>query len=730
MADLTYQVDLNIREAQRQIDALESQLSQLAAPIDIPVNIGNQGDLRQVRQELGAADQSVEELNRELAKTERELDDVGDQSKRTGQELERTGRRGTSAFKQLAGALTAVGAGVLAARGLRELAGFFGDSVMAASNLEQAIGGVESIFGDASAVVREFGQTSAQSVGLAESAFLSLSSQLGAQLQAFGFNAGEAANQTNRLVELSADLAATFGGPVSDAVGAVASLLRGEFNPIERFGVAMNVASIQAHALATGIIDTNRQLTIQERAVAALDLLYQQTTGAQGQFAREAGTTAGLMERLSAAFQDAQAEIGDALVPAVNELLSALPGLIDGLSAVAGVAGVAVGPLSQLAVSFAELVGAIPAAEADLRRWAIQSGRSASSAELLAGAFVQLNRELDLQSKDGFGQRVDDLAAFRRGVQDFLSVAETSPTELRRLLDDIGNLEEFLDPDQIRIIREELRRFLAVTGQFSTFSEADRFLAGFGAGLQDVAIDAGQTVTALDRLSPAFRENIGAIEDAMSAAEFDLSPLRDEIDQTIGQLPTALDAARSAMRDDQNEIVDDFSTFLSNLRKELAAQTEFDRNLNILENLGFGDLAAQFRELGFSEEVASLLAQAIRDPAASAEAEAAIDAYNDRLAEFWRQDLLQSLLSQVTDPFQIPINIEGILNSINIPGIGQGLIPNLQLGSGTPNLPPGGGGGGGGGGPNVPVAFVEQNFYTQPEPDTATERLKQAVRAI
>lgn len=728
MADLTYQVDLNIREAQRQIDALESQLSQLAAPIDIPVNIGNQGDLRQVRQELSAADQSVEGLNRELAQTEKELDDVGDQSKRTGQELERTGRRGTSAFKQLAGALTAVGAGVLAARGLRELAGFFGDSVMAASNLEQAIGGVESIFGDASAVVRDFGQTSAQSVGLAESAFLSLSSQLGAQLQAFGFNAAEAATQTNRLVELSADLAATFGGPVSDAVGAVASLLRGEFNPIERFGVAMNVASIQAHALATGIIDTNRQLTIQERAVAALDLLYQQTTGAQGQFAREAGTTAGLMERLSAAFQDAQAEIGDALVPAVNELLRSLPGMIAGLSAVAEVAGAAVGPLSQLAISFAELVGAIPSAEADLRRWAIQSGRSADSAELLAGAFVQLGRELELE---GIGERVDDLAAFRRGVQEFLQVAETSPSELRRLLADIGNLEEFLDPEQIRIIREELRQFLAVTGQFSTFSEADRFLAGFGAGLQDVAVDAARTTVELDRLSPAFRENLAAIEEAMSGAAFDLGPLRDEIDNTIGQLPNSLDAARAAMRDDENEIVDDFADFLDNLQAELTARDEFNRNLNILENLGFGDLADQFRELGFSEEVAALLAQAIDDPAASAEAERAIDAYNDRLAEFWRQDLLQSLLEQVTDPFKIPFNIEGILNSINIPGIGQGLIENLQLGSGTPNLPPGGGGGGGGGGgPNVPVAFVEQNFYTQPEPDTATERLKQAVRAI
>src|SRR5690606_41943572 len=88
---------------------------------------------------------------------------------------------------------------------------------------------------------------------------------------------------------------------------------------------------IQAHALGIGLIGTNRQLTLQERAVAALDLLYQQTANAQGQFARESDTTAGLMERLSAAFQDAQAEIGEALVPAFNALLEALPGIIDGI---------------------------------------------------------------------------------------------------------------------------------------------------------------------------------------------------------------------------------------------------------------------------------------------------------------------------------------------------------------------------------------------------------------
>lgn len=723
---LNEQVNIDITAALRQISDLESRLQVLTRPIEVPVEL-EVPQTDRLRSDITRAEGAVDDLNRELRDTTRELDDVGDEAQRSGRELEQAGRKGEGAFKGLGIALGTVGAGVLAARGLRELAGFLADSVTQASDLEQSIGAVESVFGEASAAIFDFGQTTSQSVGLARSEAFQLSSLIGSQLQTFGFGAAEAAQETQNLIALSADLAATFGGPVSDAVAAVSSLLRGEVNPIERYGVAMNQTLLQAHALEQGIIDVNRPLTLQERTMSALSLLYEQTANAQGQFNRESDTTAGLMERLSAAFQDAQAEIGEALVPAFNALLDSLPGIIDGISALAPLFATLASSVGPLALEFAALVGAIPETEATLSKWAIQSGKAADSADLLAGAIVMTAREI--ASAEGSMRRTG-LEQFTTQLDELLKVAKTSPAELRRLYESVGNLSDFLEPEQIEVIRDAIRDLLAETGQFSSFNESFR-IEQMGRPFTDLEEDMRPIPSTLDRTSQAFKDNIAAIDQAIAGASFDLGPLRQEIEENIAALPTAFDAARAAMRDDENEIVEDFGQFLENLRLELASQTEFAENINILRAWGLDDLADQFSRLG--PEFGAALADAIENPDSAREAEAELDRYAAEIAAYARQALQRELLEQVTDPFRIPFNVEGILNSINIPGIGQGLIENIQIpggaGGGVPLPPPGSGGGGGN---NLPVGGtnITNNFYSQPQPTTDTERIKQALRTI
>ncbi|MDZ7742978.1 MAG: hypothetical protein U5Q03_14900 [Bacteroidota bacterium] len=97
-------------------------------------------------------------------------------------------------------------------------------------------------------------------------------------------------------------------------------MLRGEINPIERYGVSMNQTAIQARALEDGLAATVGEMTLQDKALASLSILTEQTANAQGQFAREADTTAGALERIKGQFQDFQAAAGEALIPAVEPL--------------------------------------------------------------------------------------------------------------------------------------------------------------------------------------------------------------------------------------------------------------------------------------------------------------------------------------------------------------------------------------------------------------------------
>lgn len=107
----------------------------------------------------------------------------------------------------------------------------------AASGLQQAVGGTAAVFGEASEAVDDFAQSAAESVGLSQRAARELTSQIGASLKGYGFAVDEAAAKSIELTEIGADLAATFGGTTADAVAALSSALRGEFDPLERYGV-------------------------------------------------------------------------------------------------------------------------------------------------------------------------------------------------------------------------------------------------------------------------------------------------------------------------------------------------------------------------------------------------------------------------------------------------------------------------------------------------------------
>lgn len=213
----------------------------------------------------------------------------------------------------VAGAAVAAG---LAAAGVA--VGAFGlAAVGAASRAEQSAGAVESVYGAAAAQVESYAATSATQLGLAASSYRELSSVVGAQLTNMGRDQAAAAAESDQLIRIGADLAATFGGDVSTAVEAVGSLLRGERDPIEAYGVSINAAAIEARLAADGLGHLTGEQRKSAEATATLALLSEQTAGAQGAFGRETDTLAGAQAILSAKLEDTKARLGAGLTPAL-----------------------------------------------------------------------------------------------------------------------------------------------------------------------------------------------------------------------------------------------------------------------------------------------------------------------------------------------------------------------------------------------------------------------------
>lgn len=210
----------------------------------------------------------------------------------------------------------------------------------AASDLEQSTGAINSVFGDWALDIEQAAQGAAGSVGLSTSAYENLASVLGSQLKGAGMPIDEVTSKTQDLVGMGADLAATFGGSTADAVSALSGVLKGETDPIERYGVSIKQSDINARLAAEGNDKLTGAALKTATANAALALVTEQTKDAHGAFARESDTAAGAQARLSAWWENAKATLGEKLLPvfvqAVDFFTTNMKPAIDALIAQGG----------------------------------------------------------------------------------------------------------------------------------------------------------------------------------------------------------------------------------------------------------------------------------------------------------------------------------------------------------------------------------------------------------
>lgn len=198
----------------------------------------------------------------------------------------------------------------------------------AAAVQEQAIGGMEAVFKRQAPQMRTWARGMSD-VGLSMTDAATFASRLGASLKGAGMPLQQAADQTRRLTELGADLAATFGGTTADAVTALGAALRGEYDPLERFGAALKASEVSALLAKRGQDGLTGAARNQAEMAARLDLIWKRTGDAQGQAAREADTSAAAWQRFRAKLDNATADLGTALLPVMEDVAGAMADLAD-----------------------------------------------------------------------------------------------------------------------------------------------------------------------------------------------------------------------------------------------------------------------------------------------------------------------------------------------------------------------------------------------------------------
>ena len=197
-----------------------------------------------------------------------------------------------------------------------------GGAINAAAEFQDTVSATGVIIGtDLQAPMEEWAETAASAFGASKQDALAAANQMAVFGKAAGLAGDDLMEFATGMTELGGDLASMFGGSTEDAITAVGAALRGESEPIRRYGVLLDDATLRQRAFEMGITDTiSNALTPQQRVLAAQAEIMAQTADAQGDFARTSDGMANTQRVLAAEMENLNIEIGEKLLPLALDL--------------------------------------------------------------------------------------------------------------------------------------------------------------------------------------------------------------------------------------------------------------------------------------------------------------------------------------------------------------------------------------------------------------------------
>ena len=240
---------------------------------------------------------------------------------------EKAGKKaGQSLGAQLKGAVSptallgAAGIGV----GIAGITSLIGSATNAAAEYEDSLSAVGVIFGEEMIPkMEEWGDKAHENFGASKQDALAAANVIATLGKSAGLAGDDLVAFSQEMVGLGGDLASMFGGTTQDAITAVSAALRGESEPIRRYGVLLDDATLRQKAFEMGIISTTKNaLTPQQKVLAAQASIMEQTTDAQGDFVRTSDGMANSQRALQAQLENVNIEIGQKFLPVMLDLVN------------------------------------------------------------------------------------------------------------------------------------------------------------------------------------------------------------------------------------------------------------------------------------------------------------------------------------------------------------------------------------------------------------------------
>lgn len=712
--------EVNFEDVARALNVSEDEARRLAGEILTAQAASNrlEDSSRDIARQMGLSEDETRRFVQQMQRADKEADEVARSTDRI--------RGGLGNLLSGLGLAAGIGAAV-------RLAGQARDAFAA---LQDSVNAVKVVFGEAAAPVLAFSNTVAQTAGLSMAQFNQAASVLGSSLINVGFGFDEAAAKTIDLTQRAADMASIFGGEVSVAVEAILSALRGEGNPIERFGVTLTEAKVQAEAAALGFSKIGGEFDSTAKAAARLSIIMRETERTAGDFANTSGDLANAQKIASAEFENARAALGEALLPVFQALLDAGPEVLQAIEDLAPA-------LSSLATSAGNLATSTPGVLdfvdalhllTDIPRGFGQLGETFQLNAGLVGGFFDSLEEVSRLDFSNLGDNFEGVGdSIQRtleridtqGLIDDLREGGDAAGVLASRLADVGRKGK-LDPrfiaDLSKIAGVDLETNVAVLVNLITNAERLKFAADDVTALR-IALallsDQGAPSGPIRSLNDRIREIPEATADAatgfdtiqraadeagvtlnefvlsadpVAQALLDTIPPSTELGLTLEAIGSSVSVAAEFLTntlrpalvnagDALEDLNDDGKTtateFTANLQNMAAATLEFKANLATIAAIS-PELAASLAAL--PEDVAAgILEGFVADPAKILAAEQALLGTPAQISATIREVVGAAMSLAASNPNAEQVaKFTALVTTLDIPGATAAITPILQ----------------------------------------------------
>jgi len=258
--------------------------------------------------------------------------------KKVGKESESLGKQFTKMGKVAAAGLAV--AGVAAAK-------FAYDAGQAASDMAETQSKVKVIFGKSAGSIEKFAESAAKSLGQSKQSAMDAAANFAIFGKAAGMQGKGLVDFSTNLTTTAADMASFANTTPQEAIDALGAALRGEMEPIRRYGVLLDQETLKNRGTIMGFgKEIGNSLTGGQKVMFAtaeiMEQLGKRGSNTLGDFSRTSDGLANRQRIMAAEFDNTKVKIGEQLLPVMQKfagyvLETVVPnvqGFIDGLTGV------------------------------------------------------------------------------------------------------------------------------------------------------------------------------------------------------------------------------------------------------------------------------------------------------------------------------------------------------------------------------------------------------------